>query len=223
MDAYIKYFTDYIASFGLSPKDLLANGLFFGLDVILITIMVPLILNWMQERKWKRARKEIARRSYEFVIAVSNRSSVFCRDMSFTVWRYDKKMSGELDGVNEDDVLQFFNRANNSRRRDVDVLKSQYSQSIQFLSPAFNYESAIILSDLYNEVSRYIDDNCDCVSYSVRNYAVFPMEFDKSLYVNDSIVDHMIRLGSISGFRFDVRILKDILSKLDDDFNSLLM
>lgn len=193
MDSYIQAVLEFIRGLDLSPKDFVANGVFFVLDIILISALLPLVFRSFEDRKWKSGRSEIELLCLETSISIIKITDKYCGNCNYYLSElYDNR--SDIDNLLENENIYFSKMENGlkSYKSEYQNIVNHFSNRMNILSPAFNSKISI-------GVSRLIDSWEKLVSSSVLVADLFIVdgkEYEPSSHVES---DRDVRF---SGFNY---------------------
>jgi hypothetical protein len=145
----------------LSWNDFIANGVFFILEVVLLSILVPVLLRIADHRKWSPARKRVGMRSafymdtldFHFKQLADHVESM--RDVLPDAL-LDRPDAWTDEGLRKQRLvlLKEFREGTERLKTDVDTASDMFVQEMQMLAPAFTAELAARSIEFYEMTLR---------------------------------------------------------------------
>jgi hypothetical protein len=140
----------------LSWNDFVANAVFFLLDVILLSILVPLFIRHFDNKKWSRARAKVGECSAWHLDSQNYLFDRFAIDIegfynSFPEAFKDKPEAHTEEGVMGQRAVLFqrFGEGVEILSKNLDEIVEEFSREIDILLPSFNSNLAIDAMEFY--------------------------------------------------------------------------
>lgn len=179
----------------LSWNDFVANGVFFLLDILLLSILVPLFVNWTDKRKWSKARQKTAIRSAHYLEMLNLYANNLSNNISVLMMYFPKTFSEENPAYVKSGhdtykdiligkILDYINGFDNS----IKEVSYSYLQEIQILTPSFNSEIAIKVIEFYEVSSRLY-----LLCLSDLRYLIMVKDDDVEKAINYQLIDELYK------------------------------
>lgn len=147
--------------YSLGWNDLAANGIFFLLEIILLSILVPILIRRQDKRKWAAARNKVGQRSAHHLERINSAFDALfigIRDFAaiFPDAFGDNPEAHTKEGIEKQRGVLFHRLGESIERLEKTLAESvnEYLQEVQILTPSFDSEIAIRVVEFYEASIR---------------------------------------------------------------------
>jgi hypothetical protein len=143
----------------LSWNDFVANAVFWVIDIVVISILVPIFARYLDNSKWSLARIEIPAIAARYLDDVNSNFALVASTISSArdslaeaAARDDKWWTTEGLRKLRLGVFREFAKAVEHLDTNLDESRNRYLQELQLLTPAFNSELVTLAVDYYRAI-----------------------------------------------------------------------
>lgn len=144
----------------LSWNDFVANGVFFIVDIILLSILVPYFIGRADNKKWEAARLKIGEHSVNYLHSLNYEFFSLADQLERFYISLPEAIVGDSDAYTEEGLKKQRQVLHMQFREDVNRLEDNlgkrenaYLQEIQILTPCFTSALAIDVMLFYERTS----------------------------------------------------------------------